>query len=86
MGPRLHATFREAGLPDPQMRVDGLLYGSDGEGPLLLTETVRAMLPAIEQFGIATASEVDIDTLEDRIRLELGAMVAKTKSVCPSGR
>jgi hypothetical protein len=80
MGPRLHAIFREAGLPDPQMRVDGLLYGSDGEGPLLLTETVRAMLPAIEQFGLATAAEIDIDTLEHRMRAELAARDATMSS------
>ena len=80
MGPKLHRSFKTAGLPDPQMRVDGLIYGSEGAGPALLAESVRAILPAIEQFGVATASEVDIDTLEDRIRVELGAMDATMSS------
>jgi SAM-dependent methyltransferase len=80
MGPRLHGIFKKADLPDPRMRVDGLIYGSDGAGPALLTETIRSMLPAIEQFGLATAAEVDIDTFEDRMRAELDAADATMSS------
>jgi ubiquinone/menaquinone biosynthesis C-methylase UbiE len=72
-GPRLYSVFKEAGLPDPEMRVDGLIYGSDGAGPALLAESIRAILPAIEQFGLESAEEVDIDTFEDRMRAELDA-------------
>jgi SAM-dependent methyltransferase len=79
-GPKLHAIFRRAGLPDPQMRVDGLIYGSDGAGPSLLTDSIRAILPAIEHFGLATAAEVDIDTLEQRMRAELAAADASMSS------
>jgi len=80
IGPKLHGIFKAAGLPDPQMRVDGLIYGSEGAGPMLLAESIRAMLPAVEQFGLATAAEVDIGTLEDRIRVELGAADATMSS------
>jgi hypothetical protein len=80
LGPKLHGIFKRAGLPDPQMRVDGQIYGSEGAGPSLLTETIRAMLPAIEQFGLATAAEVDIDTLEHRMRAELAAKEATMSS------
>ena len=79
-GPKLHATFKAAGLPAPQMRVDGRIYGSEGDGPALLTETIRAMLPALEQLELATAEEISIDTLEDRIRVELGAADATMSS------
>ena len=79
-GPKLHSVFQSAGLPAPQMRVDGKIYGSEGEGPALLTETIRAMLPAIEQLGLATAEEVDIKTMEDRIRVELGEADASMSS------
>jgi ubiquinone/menaquinone biosynthesis C-methylase UbiE len=79
-GPRLHAVFKEAGLPDPRMRVDGLIYGSNGAGPALLADTIRTMLPAIEQFGVATAREVDIDTLENRMRAELEGANASMSS------
>ncbi|HSK97904.1 MAG TPA: hypothetical protein VK891_14875, partial [Euzebyales bacterium] len=30
--------------------------------------TVRSLLPAIEATGIATAAEIDVDTLADRLR------------------
>jgi SAM-dependent methyltransferase len=79
-GPMLFGIFKAAGLPDPEMRVDGLLYGSEGAGPELLADTIRAMLPAIEQFGVATASEIGIATLEDRIRAELAAADATMSS------
>jgi hypothetical protein len=62
------------------MRVDGLIDGSEGDAPALLAESIRVMLPAIEQFGLATASEVDIGTFEDRIRVELGAADATMSS------
>ena len=62
------------------MRVDGLIYGANGAGPALLTETIRSMLPAIEQFGLASAAEIDIDTFEDRMRAELDAADATMSS------
>jgi SAM-dependent methyltransferase len=80
MGPRLHGVFKRAGLPEPRMRVDGLIYGANGAGPALLTETIRSMLPAIEQFGLASAAEIDIDTFEDRMRAELDAADATMSS------
>jgi hypothetical protein len=73
IGPKLLGIFKAAGLPEPEMRVDGLIYGSMGAGPKLLADTIRAILPAVEQIGLATAGEVDIDTLEDRMRAELAA-------------
>ena len=79
-GPKLNATFKAAGLPAPQMRVDGRIYGSEGDGPALLAESIRAMLPALEQLELATAEEVGIETLEDRIRVELGAADATMSS------
>jgi SAM-dependent methyltransferase len=80
LGPKLHGIFKAAGLPDPRMRVDGLIYGSNGAGPALLAETIRAMLPAIEHFGLATAREINIDTLEERMRAELAAASATMSS------
>jgi len=73
MGPKLHAVFRAAGLPAPQMRVDGLIGGSESVVPMLMTDLIRSILPLIEQFELATEAEVDIDTLEDRLRAELEA-------------
>ena len=80
MGPKLHAIFKEAGLPDPKMRVDGLIYGSGGAGPSLLTETIRSMLPAIEAFGLASPRDIQIDTFEHRMRAELESANASMSS------
>jgi hypothetical protein len=34
---------------------------------------VRTLLPAVEQLGIATADEIDVDTLAERISDEVAA-------------
>lgn len=71
MGPKLFATFRDAGLPEPQMMgAISVVSGPDSVGYENLAGLVRAALPALERYGIATAAEVDIDTLEDRLREE----------------
>lgn len=36
-----------------------------------LAEVVRSLLPAMERFGIATAAEVEIDSLAQRMRDEV---------------
>lgn len=71
MGPKLLATFLAAGLPAPQMISAGRVEG----GPQSLaydytTETLRSLLPAMERLGVATAAEVGIDTLAQRLREE----------------
>lgn len=80
MGPKLHAVFRAAGLPSPDLRVDGLISASEGIVPALMTDVIRTLVPMIEQLGLASADEIDIDTLEDRIRAELEAEDATLSS------
>jgi ubiquinone/menaquinone biosynthesis C-methylase UbiE len=71
MGHRLYATFLAAGLPTPQMisagRVEG---GAQSAAYEVLAATVRSLLPIAERLGVATAAEVDIDSLADRLRRE----------------
>ena len=67
-------------MPEPKMRVDGLIYGSNGAGPSLLTETIRTMLPAIEELGLASARDISIDTFEHRMRAELESANASMSS------
>lgn len=69
MGSRLYPIFREAGLPAPEMISSGRVEGSP-ESQIFewLAQTVRSLLPMIEKTGVATRSEVDIDTLADRLR------------------
>ena len=69
LGYDLGRVFRGAGLGTPTMTVaarwedgpDAMAYG-------LLAGIIRTLLPVITAHDIATAAEVDIDTLEDRLR------------------
>jgi hypothetical protein len=69
MGLKLDTTFRTAGLPQPETYAAArLVAGADSAGYAVLAALTRSLLPAIERFGIATAAEVDIETLTDRLR------------------
>lgn len=74
MGPKLQAVYKAAGLAAPQMRVDGLISGSEGIVPELMTDVIRSLLPLIVQLGLATEADIGINTLEDRMRAELEAV------------
>jgi len=68
MGSALYATFVAAGLPKPAVRLDHAIGAGPGH-PIysVLSDSVRTLLPQIEKLGLATAAEVDIDTLRNRI-------------------
>jgi len=74
LGLELYPVFLAAGLPGPSMRMDALV-GGGADCPVygLITGLVRSLLPAMEKLQIATAAEVDIATLEHRIRDEVVA-------------
>jgi 2-polyprenyl-3-methyl-5-hydroxy-6-metoxy-1,4-benzoquinol methylase len=68
IGVKLEGILRSAGLRN--VRSVGLaayLDATDPAGPQLMTGVVRSLLPAIERTGVATAEEVSIDTLADRL-------------------
>lgn len=71
MGPKLYLTFKAAGLTEPQMLIDGFIGGSESICPALVANVVARLLPEITAWGIARIDEIDIDTLEDRIRADL---------------
>jgi SAM-dependent methyltransferase len=74
MGMRLHKTFVDAGLPGPQVRIRGIASdGGDWEYVQLIAELVRSLLPTIERFQVASAAEVAIETLAERLRDEVVA-------------
>jgi ubiquinone/menaquinone biosynthesis C-methylase UbiE len=71
LGRRLSRIFRSAGLPAPDMHMEGRVES----GPEHLTcdaiaQLTRSLLPVMLQAGIATAEAIDIDTLESRLRDE----------------
>jgi SAM-dependent methyltransferase len=74
-GPALLRVFREAGLVRTKMDCRTILGGgTESEVYELFTAVLRSLLPAIEAHKIATREEVDIDTLEQRIRAEAIAL------------
>jgi len=80
MGMKLHHVFLAAGLPAPSLCLGGLMgAGPSFVGYAWLATTLQSLLPVMERFGIATAREVDVDTLADRLSREfaenIGVMV-----------
>ncbi|MGH7502314.1 MAG: class I SAM-dependent methyltransferase [Longimicrobiales bacterium] len=73
-GLRLHQTFERAGLPDPSLRMEARVEG--GPGSLVyqyLAESVRSMLPMAAAHRIEGFDAEDVETLEGRLRAEVGA-------------
>lgn len=69
LGLDLGRVFRGAGLGTPTMTVASRWEdGPDAVAYALLAGITRTLLPVMEAHHIATAAEVDIDTLEDRLR------------------
>lgn len=73
MGPKLHWAFREAGLPSPELRGRTLMAGGQAAPVWFWVNIIRGLIPAMEQLGVATATEVDLETLGARLAAELAA-------------
>jgi SAM-dependent methyltransferase len=74
LGLEMHSLFLDCGLPAPKMRMDALVSGA-GDSPVykLVAEAVRSLEPTLERMNIASAVEVNIDSLADRMRKEVVA-------------
>jgi len=82
----LHLTriFRQAGLPWPTIKAEVPIGGESGCYLYTwLAETLRSLLPRIEQFNLASAVELDLDTLVDRMETEA---FARHSQLIGSGR
>ena len=73
MGLKLYATFIAAGLPAPSMRLSAVIGGGSSDWLNVIAENVRSLLPEMERLGVATAAEVGVETLADRLRKEVAA-------------
>ncbi len=74
MGGDLYPTFIKAGLPEPVLQFEAPMGGSETwTGYPYIAQSFRSLLPLLEEFGIATAEEVDVDTLGARVRQEVAA-------------
>jgi len=77
IGSRLAQIFEEAGLPTPQMILHARVErGPDSPIYDLAAQMTRVMLPLMQQTGVATAEEVDVETLAEQIRAEALALGA----------
>ncbi len=78
---RLGPIFEGAGLPSPQITA-GARVERGAHSPIYdyVAGVARTLLPAMERFGVATAQQVDIDTLAARLRDEALARDASTVS------
>jgi ubiquinone/menaquinone biosynthesis C-methylase UbiE len=71
MGSRLWRLLLEAGFENPDCRAE---YPIDGGSDSLyfewFAESLRSILPRVVALGIVSEDEIDIDTLEERLRAE----------------
>lgn len=69
LGAKFPSIFIRAGLPSPTMRLEALAGGAGESSNCidLVVGLVATLLPQIERLGVATASEVDLGTLHDRL-------------------
>jgi len=73
MADRLHGVFTDAGLPAPTLSMRTFI-GSGAAAEVWLravVDIVETLLPAIEAQGIATAAEVGLETLTQRLTDEV---------------
>jgi len=79
MGTKLHAAFVDAGLGSPTMRLEAPVGGMPVTLPWLelFKELIATLLPQMERLGVATATQVGLDTLVERI----GREATNTKSL-----
>jgi SAM-dependent methyltransferase len=67
MGLSLYPTFVAAGLPAPQLRTECVADGGAKAPAWGWANVVLGALPLMERFGVATAADVQPDTLADRL-------------------
>jgi SAM-dependent methyltransferase len=72
IGSRLYPVFRQAGLPGPMLLQHVVTCGGAAVRPICehSAEMIRSLLPRIEAFGLATAEEIEVETLADRLERE----------------
>ncbi len=72
MGMGLYRTFIEVGLPPPQMHLQSPIGAEERWiGYRYMVTIFQSLLPLLEKYEIATAEDVDIETLAERLRAEV---------------
>jgi hypothetical protein len=74
-GLRLTTSFIQAGLPWPSIKAEVAIGGEAGSYLYgWMAESLRSLLPRVEQFGLATAEELELETLAARTEAECIAL------------
>lgn len=77
MGPHLEAILTDAGLHSAHaLGLQSYLQPGDPGGPAIIHGVISSLLPTILRTGLATADELDVATLRERIAAELTAAKA----------
>ncbi len=72
MGVGLYRAFVDAGLPPPTMHLESPIGAAKTwAGYRYMATIFQSLLPLLEKYGLATAEQVDVDTLAARIRQEV---------------
>jgi len=73
MGIKLFAAFVAAGLPAPSLRLESVIGGGANSSDQVhfKTDLACTLVPEMERLRVATASEVDIETLAERVLAEV---------------
>lgn len=72
MGSKLYQTYLDAGLLAPQLRFDVPVGGGpDWPGYSCVADTMHSLLPTLQQLGMTSPEEVELETLADRLRAEV---------------
>jgi ubiquinone/menaquinone biosynthesis C-methylase UbiE len=82
LGLLLTHLFLEAGLPWPTIKAEVPIGGEPGSFIYpWVTETLRSLLPRIEQFALTSAAELQLDTLVARMEAE--AVICQSQLIGP---
>ena len=72
MGIGLYRAFVDAGLPPPTMHLESPIGAAKTwAGYRYMATIFQSLLPLLEKYRLATAEQVDVDTLATRIRQEV---------------
>jgi hypothetical protein len=75
LGLHLTRLFLDARLGWPEIKAEAPVAGAPGSFLYSwITQTLRSLLPRIEQFGLATAAELELDTMVARMDAEAFAL------------
>ena len=72
MGIGLYRTFVDAGLPPPMMHLESPIGAAKTwAGYRYMATIFQSLLPLLDKYGLATAEQVDVNTLAARLRQEV---------------